>query len=250
MYTCAKRFVVEDLENIVSKSTECKEAYIAIDGNSCELYLVQGDDTRLLWSKTVDLDGDTSRGGQSQGRHQRNREIQRANYLKLCAEGCRKMLESVLPLDIVLVCGWGSIKDEFMSYKVVLGQKVESILHSRGISTSKSGLGAVKEAKSTCRDVIVRAIHARERHIINMVMRVLSDEPDKVRFGLRDVEVACKEGLVEQLVTTRPDVANLLGNYVGCLHLVSQATPESKSLASFDGIIAVLYYPCPYFVDM
>ena len=109
IYICGKKWETDILRNELDNS-QGTNIYIIIDGNECNLFTCCGYVKKLIWKKSVNLDGDTSRGGQSQARHSRNRDIQKKNYVTICFENIKNYISKLSNINFIFIAGKSNFK--------------------------------------------------------------------------------------------------------------------------------------------
>lgn len=249
-YICSKHFETDILKQEVSDSNGISIGFIIIDGNSCYFYIVTGPVEKLIFKKFVELDSDTSRGGQSQARHARNRDIQRENYLKLCAEGIRKEYEKKtnIIMSSIFIAGNGDVKYQFSKYYNLLGVKLENIVNTKLLTIKESGELGLREALYNSVEILDMTNMKNECSELQNLMYVIDNQPDKVRLGEKAVIEAINEGLVETLYITDESIT-IDTSSIKTIHYISGRTKESVFLKNIEGFAAILYYNYTIFDD-
>lgn len=242
IYICSKHFETEILKQEISDSNGISIGFIIIDGNSCYFYIVTGPVEKLIFKKFVDLDSDTSRGGQSQARHARNRDIQKENYLKLCSEGIRKAYEKQkIIISSIFVAGNGDAKYQFSKYYNLLGVQLENIVHTNLLTIKESGGLGLREALKNSEKLLDMTKMKNESIELQKLMYTIDNQPDKVRLGEKAVMEAINEELVETLyITDKPITFDI--NSIKTIHYISGRTKESIFFKNIQEFAAILYY--------
>lgn len=237
IYICGKHFETDLLKDEMKKATGDSISYIILDGNSCHVYLVTGPTCKSLYSKNVSLDTDTSKGGQSQNRHGRNREIQRDSYLKIVTEAARKVLEPLFPnLLTVFIAGSGDLKRQLRKHYDLLGP-VQTKLNSNILTISKGGREGMKEATRLAAQILDRSCMKNESEKMNKLKRLMEEHPNRIRYGKMDIDSVIY--LVQEIFTTEK---NSPYEELVSTHYISGRTPESQFLLGIGGTAAILFY--------
>lgn len=233
IYICGKKFETDLLRSELKSKNNI--GYIVIDGNMCDVFIVNGQNETRVFHKEVNLDGDTSRGGQSQNRHMRNRDIQKNNYLTICAEGVRKSLENK-ELRAVFLGGNGDFKKKFTKFDIG-NVKIDNV-----ITIQKNGLLGLRECINLSYEYLDKSDMKNEKEVMKRFITILENSPNRIRFGKKDVEDMINSGMVEELLTCDSEYQC---DGVEKIHYISGRTSESQILVD-TGIACILFYPIDF----
>lgn len=193
IYKCHHKFETETLLQEINNSVRIV-IYILINGNECRLYESSGNNDKLLWKKSVDLDGDTSRGGQSQARNSRNRDIQKKNYLTICSDHIKSLLVPKMnKITSIFVGGSSHFKVDFIKMNFTLSRLNKNSIVADDLQTMKD----------RCKIYLEDDTFNDERMKLNKLYKLFETDPQSLRFGKEDVLDALTEGLVKELYISR-----------------------------------------------
>lgn len=227
---CANRFYIEPLREM----QEAREQYALLMITGSETRLYQLDKTRetLVKKLTVDLPTNHCRGGQSQARIGRLRDIKVHDYIKKVNELVTGHLASHEIMGLVL-SGNAEMKDKLLEmFKKQVKQKVLKTLVTDGIKP-------VHEIRPRISDIFESQAGARQK-VEEFLEKVATMSGDIV-YGPQYINAAIKASLVRDLIV-HEDVENVDG-IEDHPEINVVTTCNHDILKGYGGIVGILWYP-------
>jgi len=193
MYRCDSRFHVDSLIELY-ESDKPELGFIFVTGSQTEFYLVCGDNFKLLKRITVDLPNNHCRGGQSQNRIARNRDIAIQTYITKLTEFVTKFYIDQTTnkpgiTDLVIV-GPGDKKREL---KERLDQRLTPITQLVTCDSNEEPFEIL--SRTQLASTQIDPLKEWKDH--------LSRQSGRALYGKRDIEVAIVGGLLKTLYITK-----------------------------------------------
>lgn len=246
LYRCDQTFVLDILKDMM----ETKETHglIVIDRREATVGLLKGKSIMAISSMTSGVPGKTRAGGQSALRFERLREIAAHDFFKRIADIANKeFLAMGKNLKSIIVGGPGHTKNEFVDGDYINNELKKKILGLKDITyTDESGL---HELVGKSGDIIAQEEIIKEKKIMLHFLEVLAKEPNKVAYGIKEVEKALRVGAVDLLLISESiedDIAEKLENEAketsSKVEIISVDTKEGSQLKDLSGIAAILRY--------
>jgi peptide chain release factor 1 len=238
IYVCHQTFETEIIKQEINACNNTV-IYILINGNECIVYESCGSSDKILWKKIVDLDNEQKKGGQSQARHSRNRDIQKKNYLTICCERVNDIVKKMENVLSIFVAGNGNFKNLFVKYD--FHEQVKKKLHITTLEISERN--TLKDVQIMAKKFLYKDNIDNELDHLTFMYKLLETEPDLVRFGKVDVNEVICEGIVKTLYINDETNLELYRKTIENVVIISNKTGLSQTFINlFNGYFAVLYY--------
>jgi len=204
MYRCDQEFVTEPLREAI----ETKESVglLVLDSKEAMIATLRGKHVDIARHLTSGVWGKHGRGGQSQRRFERLREIAVHEFMKRIAEVANREFLDVPDLKAILVGGPGPTKDEFLNSDLLQDQvrrKIKAVL-----DTGYSDEQGIKELINKASDVLADLEVMKEKSIVQRFMTELVSGKGLVTYGWDDVRHHLKQGAVDTLLISEAMQAN------------------------------------------
>ena len=157
---------------------------IVLDTQEATLGFV-GNKLEILKSMTSGISGKHNKGGQSQRRFERDREMQILNFFHRIADASKIFVESY-PIEELLVSGCGQTKNKFLDTKYLdyrLRQKVTLIL-----DTQYTGDAGIRETLHKALPSLQKNAYAKEVKIVEDFFELLNKNSEKAIYGKEEIE--------------------------------------------------------------
>lgn len=194
LYLCSSKFNVEPLKSLLSDDK--RFGFVIIDGNSCYIATLSGNDKTCLFELCVDLPKKHNKGGQSSARFGRIRMEKRDNYITKATELVKKyFVPEEMPTVSGLILG-GSAEFKFQLEKELDPRlKVLKIVDTS--YGSKNGFNQAVEMSKECLGSLKLI---REQEVIQEFFDHVSKNTGFICYGLSNTTKALDEGLVKKLI--------------------------------------------------
>ncbi|MBU2634645.1 MAG: peptide chain release factor aRF-1 [Nanoarchaeota archaeon] len=245
LYRCDQNFMTDILKDMF----EDKEVHglIVIDNREANVGLLKGSSITEIYKSTSDVPGKTTKGGQSQQRYARIRELAAHDFYKRVADVVNKQFLSMEELKGILIGGPGHTKETFFNGNYLNNELKKKVLGLRDLSyTGEFGLN---ELVDKSKDLLAEEVITKEKEILNRFFELLAKEPEKTAYGKKEVEKALENGAVDTLLISEElddkyiekleEKADSFGTKV---EIVSVETKEGVQLKELGGVVAMLRF--------
>jgi peptide chain release factor subunit 1 len=174
--------------------------FIALDAKNANYGLLKGDHFELLDSISSGVPGKSGKGGQSQRRYERERDMSLGFYFHRVAEHAAKAFLENHTVTLLVVGGPGQTKHDFLK-----GQYLNYMLHDNlfGVfDTQSAGPEAVREMYEKASESLQNVCLSVENKIMQRLMVELNKEDGLATTGLDPVLEGLKSGEVEVALVT------------------------------------------------
>jgi peptide chain release factor subunit 1 len=157
---------------------------IAIDTQEATIGFV-GNRIEILKSMTSGISGKHNKGGQSQRRFEREREMEILNFFHRVADASKVFVESY-PIEELLVSGCGQTKNKFLDSKYLdyrLKQKVTLVL-----DTQYTGDAGIRETLHKALPSLEKNAYAKEVKTVEDFFELLNKNFERVVYGKEEIE--------------------------------------------------------------
>lgn len=204
MYRCDQEFVTEPLREAI----EPKESVglLVMDSKEATIATLRGKHTEIARHLTSGVWGKHGRGGQSQRRFERLREIAVHEFMKRIAEVANREFLDVPDMRAVLIGGPGPMKDAFLNSELLQGRvqrKIKAVL-----DTGYCDEQGLKELVNKASDVLADLDVMKEKSIVQRFMSELVSGKGLVTYGWDEVRHHLKQGAVDTLLISEALQAN------------------------------------------
>ncbi len=217
-----------------ASSRGVKALLVAVDFDEVAIALLYGQGVRYLIDKSLP------------GISKFSKDLSLESIVNIVIDLILKVLESE-EVDIVVISSPAFIKD-------LIASRLSDLVRIKVLkdSTSYGGRSGIEELlrRDSIKELLreVNAVEAEE--IFNEFMELLIKEPDKVAYGIKDVELAAKANAISKLLLTEDllgdevieEVLSIVEEKGGIVRIVGSEFPVSDRLKGLGGIIAILRY--------
>jgi len=197
LYRCDSKFHLEALYQQLQDNKTY--GYMVIDGNGFTFHLLSGNSSKLVYRLEVNLPPKHGRGGQSQKRFERNREIKRGWYSSRIAEAA--MSYFIDPVTCVpnvtglVLAGSAQLKEEVL---LKLDQRLSRIVIAV-VDVQYAGVSGFNQAVSLTKENIGNLKFVQEQEAISRLMVEISKD-GQYAVGIDDTMYAVTSGTLDTLI--------------------------------------------------
>lgn len=245
IYRCDQTFVLDPLKEML----ETDEVYglLIIERNEASIGILDGKHIRLLQHMTSGIPGKTKCGGQSAQRFARIRESAAKEFFKRTAENMKTHFWDNKKLKGILVGGPIPTKDEFLEQGGLVTALKEKVIGVKDIGgTGMHGLHELVEASE---DLLAEQEMTKQRQILDMFFEKLAKEPEKVAYGMAEVEDRLTRGAVDKLIISKTldkakvkELEKLADASSAEIHIVTNETAEGVQFDNLGGVGGLLRF--------
>ena len=185
---------------------------IALDAKEASFGILIGEHLELLESITSGIPGKSGKGGQSQRRYERERNMGITHYFHRIAEHATKLFLENHKITVLLVGGPGPTKDDFLKGNYLHYELKNALLDT--VDTQSAGTEGVKELLKKSSDTLKGMCAPEEKQTIQRLMEELAKKDGLVTYGMDSVLDALKKGQAEVAIVT--DSTNIIENVLLC----------------------------------
>tara|TARA_Y100000310_G_C20704257_1_gene833404 strand:- start:5517 stop:6611 length:1095 start_codon:yes stop_codon:yes gene_type:complete len=198
-YRCDQTFVLDPL----SEMLEAEEVYglLIIERNEASIGLLEGKHIKLLQNMTSGIPGKTRAGGQSSQRFARIRESMKKEFFKRVAESIKKHFWENKKLKGILIGGPIPTKEEFLDQGQLVTALKNKIIGVKDLGGTE--MHGLQELVELSRDVLAEQEIIKQKVILDQFFEKLAKDPNKVSYGISEVEDRLGRGAVEKLILSK-----------------------------------------------
>jgi peptide chain release factor subunit 1 len=173
---------------------------IAMDSKEASFGLLNGERLELIENITSGIPGKSGKGGQSQRRYERERDMEIAYFFHRVGEHATKAFLEGQRVMALIVGGPGATKADFVKGDYLHYELKNALLSTVDIqSVGKEGVREVLEKSS---ETLKNMCAPEEKMIVHRLMAELAKQDGLVIYGLDSVLDALKNGEVEVALVT------------------------------------------------
>jgi peptide chain release factor subunit 1 len=245
IYRCDQTFVTEPLKEML----ETDEVYglLIIERNEASIGILDGKHIKLLQNMTSGIPGKTRAGGQSAARFGRIRESAAKEFFKRVAENMKEHFWDNKKLKGIIVGGPIPTKDEFLAQGQLVTQLKEKVIGVKDIGGT--GLHGLHELVEASADLLAEQEITKQRQILDLFFERLAKEPDKVAYGIAEVEDRLIRGAVDKLIISKSldrekikEMEKLANSSSTEIYIVTAETAEGVQFDNLGGIAGLLRF--------
>ncbi len=246
IYRCDQTFVTAPLKEYL----EYKEVYglIVIDRREGTLGLLKGTNIDELAGFTSNVPGKTTKGGQSQQRYARLRDIAAKEFFKRVGDAANKEFFEMKELKGIILGGPGPTKEDFFKGDYLYAALKNKVIGVKDLSYT--GSFGLNELVDKSQDVLANEIVVEEKKIMQEFFHKLATEKEKVSYGKEKVQKALELGAVKVLLLSESleekdteEFEKLASSFNSEIRIISVETREGVQLRELSGFAAILRFP-------
>ena len=244
-YRCDQTFLLDPLKDMVDD----KESYglIVIDNREGNVGILKGTQIIEISRLTSDVPGKTTKGGQSQQRYARIRELAAKDFHKKIAEIANKEFLGMEGLKGIIIGGPGPTKETFFDGGYLNNEVKKKVLGLKDLSyTGEFGL---RELVDKSKDLIAEHVLTKEKELLDRFFTMLARERSKVVYGKEGTLKALEMSAVELVLISESmddnfieDVENRCNDFGTEVEVISEGTDQGKQLKEIGGIGGILRF--------
>jgi len=185
---------------------------IAVDSKEASFGLLNGERFSLLENITSGVPGKTGKGGQSQRRYEREREMDVTAFFHRVAEHAAKTFLEQNKVTSLLVGGPGPTKNDFLKGEYLNYELKNKLLNV--VDTQSADKDAVREVLDKSSEAMMNVCLPEEKNTMERLMAELNKQSGLAVGGLDPVLAGLKIGKVEVALVV--DNSDLVQNIATC----------------------------------
>ncbi len=182
---------------------------IAMDSKEASFGVLNGEHLEIIENITSGIHGKSGKGGSSQRRYERERDMALTNYFHRVAEHAAKAFLENHKVTVLIVGGPGLTKDDFLNGNY-LHYELKNALVST-IDTQSADREGVREVLEKSSETLKNMCAPEEKMIVQRLLTYVGKQDSLAIYGLDPVLNALKIGEVEvALVTDNSDIVEIV----------------------------------------
>jgi peptide chain release factor subunit 1 len=178
---------------------------IALDSKEAGFGLLNGEHLELIEKITSGIPGKSGKGGQSQRRYERERDMELTYYFHRIAEHAAKVFLMDHKVTVLIVGGPGTTKDDFLKGDYLHYELKDALLST--VDTQFAGPEGVKEVLRKSSEALKNMCVPEEKRTVQRFLAELNKQDGLATYGIDSVLAALKKGEAEvALVTDLTDI--------------------------------------------
>jgi peptide chain release factor subunit 1 len=222
-------------------------ALLIIERNEASIGVLDGKHVSLIRNMTSGIPGKTKCGGQSSQRFARIRESLAKEFFKRIAEEMKDQFFENKKLKGILIGGPIPTKDDFLDQAQLVTELKNKVIAVKDMGGT--GLAGLIDLVNLCEDVLAEQEITKQKKIMDEFFEKLATDPDKVAYGVAEVENRLNRGAVGKLILSksmeRKDIkrfSELARETSAEVHIVTDETPEGVQFQNLGGIGGLLRF--------
>ncbi len=244
-YRCDQTFLLGPLKEMLE--TDAVYGLVIIERNEATIGLLDGRNIKLLKHMTSGIQGKHKTGGQSAQRFERIRESETKLFFKKIAEHMKVFFWDNKKLKGILVGGPFPTREKFLKEGQLVTQLKNKVIAAK--NTGGDGMDGLQELVSRCQDVLEEQERTKQKIILDLFMEKLGKDPNKVSYGMAEVEDRLRKGAVDKLILSKTlpiekikSLERLAKAASTEVHLVTNETPEGVQFDNLGSVGALLRF--------
>ncbi len=191
---------------------------IALDSKEAGFGVLDGERLEILENITSGIPGKSGKGGQSQRRYERERDMELTYFFHRIAEHAAKTFLESCKITVLIVGGPGPTKNDFVNGGYLHYELRNAILST--VDTQFAGIEGVKEALSKSSEELKGLCAPEEKIILQRLFAELSKKDGLAIYGLELIFDALQKGEVETVLVN--DNTDVVENAAICMRCGQQ----------------------------
>ncbi len=245
-YRCDSEFLLAPLREMLEE----RKTYglLVIDRREATVGVLKGHIIEPLKRFTSGVPGKTTKGGQSQRRYERLRDIAAHEFFVRVANHVNEIFLNVPELQGILVGGPGPTKDYFIKEEYLHHEVQNKILDV--LDSSYTGEFGLHELVDNASGIFKEIEVMKEKQLVQRFLREVVKDNGLAAYGEGEVNKLLQMGAVEVLLisdtieseSTLDTLVELAESTGARVEVISSETEEGQQLKAFGGIAAILRF--------
>jgi peptide chain release factor subunit 1 len=188
---------------------------IAVDSKEASFGILNGERFELIENITSGIHGQSGKGGSSQRRYERGRDMEVTYFFHRIAEHAAKAFLEKNKVTVLIVGGPGTTKDDFLKGDFLHYELKNMLLDS--VDTQSAGKEAVREVLDKSSEALKNMCAPEQKRTVQSLLASIGKQDGLATYGLDSVLNALKKGEVEvALVTDSTDMIEIVAMCKKC----------------------------------
>ena len=224
---------------------------IAMDSKEASFGVLNGERFEMIENITSGVHGKSGKGGSSQRRYERERDMALTNYFHRVADHAKKAFLESYQVAVLIVGGPGLTKDDFLKGDF-LHYELKNMLLGR-FDTQSTGREGVRELLGKSSEAVKNMCVPEQKRTVQRLLADIGKQDGLAIYGLDPVLNALKNSEVEvALVTDSTDIVEVVAICKKCNLAKMKIVSKDKKVQTVQDMISISCERCgavEYFVD-
>ena len=224
---------------------------IAMDSKEASFGVLNGERFEMIENITSGVHGKSGKGGSSQRRYERERDMALTNYFHRVADHAKKAFLESCQVAVLIVGGPGMTKDDFLKGDF-LHYELKNMLLGR-FDTQSTGREGVRELLGKSSEAVKNMCVPEQKRTVQRLLADIGKQDGLAIYGLDPVLNALKNSEVEvALVTDSTDIVEVVAICKRCNLAKMKIVSKDKKVQTVQDMISISCERCgavEYFVD-
>ncbi len=210
---------------------------IAMDSKEASFGILNGERFELIENITSGIPGKSGKGGSSQRRYERERDMSITYFFHRIAEHAAKAFLENHQVSVLIVGGPGTTKDDFLKGNFLHYELQNMLLGS--VDTQSAGKEAVREVLGKSSEALKNMCAPEQKRIVQRLLASIGKQDELSTYGLDSVLKALKKGEVEvALATDDTDMIEIVALCKKCELSKSKIVDKGKKIQTVQEMIS------------
>lgn len=240
VYRCGSTFDLSILDEMEDKGPIY--AIICMDLHDISLAFIRGTSTDIVFEDESMVPAKMSRGGQSNKRFEKNRNLAIVSWFKKCSDNVSDIINSTENVSGVIISGPGITKNMFAEAEYLHHEVRKKVIGV--VDTGYVGQQGIRETVEFGGDLLKETELYKQRKLMKEFFNALNKD-SLVTYGNNEVTNALKMGRVKKLLLSNEDekLQEIANKFNSDVFIISDEFEEGKQFKIvFKGIAAILRY--------
>jgi len=213
LYVVDDHFRLEPLREMLRKPKVV--GLLAVDSKEASFGILNGERFEFIENITSGIMGKTVKGGQSQRRYERERDMEVAYFFHRVAEHAAKAFIESHMVTALIVGGPGQTKEDFLKGDYLNYELKNAVLST--VDTQSAGKEGVREALDKSSETLKSMCAPEEKMVMQRLLAYIGKQDSLAIYGLDPVLNALKKGEAEvALLTDSSDMIEIVAMCKRC----------------------------------
>ena len=210
---------------------------IAMDSKEASFGILNGERFELIENITSGIHGKSGKGGSSQRRYERERDMSITYFFHRIAEHAAKAFLENHKVTVLIVGGPGTTKDDFLKGDFLHYELKNMLLGS--VDTQSAGKEAVREVLGKSSEALKNMCAPEQKRTVQRLLASIGKQDELATYGLDSVLNALKKGEVEvALVTDNTDMIEIVVMCKKCELSKAKIVDKGKKIQTVQEMIS------------
>jgi peptide chain release factor subunit 1 len=235
LYEVDNHFRLEPLREMLREQKVV--GLIAMDSKEASFGILNGERFELIENITSGIHGKSGKGGSSQRRYEREREMSIMYFFRRIAEHAAKAFLENHKVSVLIVGGPGTTKDDFLKGDYLHYELKNMVLGS--VDTQSAGKEALREVLAKSSEALKNMCSPEQKRTVQQFLESIGRQDGLATYGLDSVLNALRSGEVRvALVTDSTDLVEVVAMCKRCEFSKAKIVDKGKKVQAVQEIVS------------